>query len=185
MAFQRALREAERGVLVAGPGDVTLQDLAFLVDRAPQADHLAIKVGFAVLRVTYISSRCQRHCRKPRMRETHFRRMSPVHSGPNRFHHIRTVSRKISTPHSNSRPSTFLRLSGYFTYIITTRRITSGRGVEVAEWAGGVAFARHDQQAKPLILTSGAFGLTVPGLASALSGPRSQGARTPAARLGQ
>ena len=52
--------------------------------------------------------------------------MSPANIGPNRFHHIRTVSWQMSMPRSNSRSSTFLRLSGYFTYIITTKRITLG-----------------------------------------------------------
>ena len=75
---------------------------------------------------TYISSRCQRHCRKPRMRETRCRRMSPENSGPNRFHQCRTVSWHRSIPRSNSRSSTFLSDKGNRTYIITTRRITSG-----------------------------------------------------------
>jgi hypothetical protein len=46
--------------------------------------------------------------------------------GPNRFHHIRTVSWQMSMPRSNSRSSTFRKLSGKRTYISTTRRITSG-----------------------------------------------------------
>ncbi len=46
--------------------------------------------------------------------------------GPNRFYHIRTVSWHKSIPRSNNRSSTFLKDSGNRTYIITTRRITSG-----------------------------------------------------------
>jgi hypothetical protein len=52
--------------------------------------------------------------------------MSPAIIGPNLFHHIRTVSWQMSIPRSNSRSSTFRSYSGNRTYIITTRRITSG-----------------------------------------------------------
>jgi hypothetical protein len=60
------------------------------------------------------------------MRSTRFLRISAANIGPNRFHQSLTVSWQMSIPRSNSRPSTFRRDSGYFTYIITTRRITSG-----------------------------------------------------------
>ena len=46
--------------------------------------------------------------------------------GPNRFHQNRTVSWLMSIPRSARRSSTLRSDSGYFTYIITTRRITSG-----------------------------------------------------------
>ena len=41
MAFQRLPYEGEGGLLAACPGDVALEDLAFLIDRAPQIMHLA------------------------------------------------------------------------------------------------------------------------------------------------
>ena len=49
-----------------------------------------------------------------------------------------------------------------------------GRGVEVAEWARGLAGARHAGRVKLLILTLGAFGLTVPSalVRCSASGPR-------------
>jgi hypothetical protein len=57
---------------------------------------------------------------------TRLRRNSPANIGPNLFHHIRTVSWQMSIPRSNSRSSTFRRLSGKRTYINTANRITSG-----------------------------------------------------------
>ena len=76
--------------------------------------------------LTYISSRCQRQCRNPRIRLTRCRRMSPANIGPNRFHHSLTVSWQMSIPRSNNRSSTFRNDSGKRTYISTTSRITSG-----------------------------------------------------------
>jgi hypothetical protein len=52
--------------------------------------------------------------------------MSAANIGPNRFHQNRTVSWLMSIPRSAKRSSTFRSDSGYRTYIITTRRITSG-----------------------------------------------------------
>ena len=46
--------------------------------------------------------------------------------GPNRFHQNRTVSWLMSIPRSVKRSSTLRSDSGYRTYIITTRRMTSG-----------------------------------------------------------
>ena len=60
------------------------------------------------------------------MRLTRCRRTSAANSGPNLFHHSRTVSWQITMPRSASRSSTFRKLSGKRTYIITIRRITSG-----------------------------------------------------------
>src|SRR5450631_1605702 len=53
-------------------------------------------------------------------------RIWPANIGPNRFHQNRTVSWLMSIPRSARRSSTLRNDSGYFTYIITTRRITSG-----------------------------------------------------------
>ena len=50
----------------------------------------------------------------------------PASSGPNLFHHSRTVSLQMSIPRSWSRSSTLRSESGYRTYIMTTRRMTSG-----------------------------------------------------------
>jgi hypothetical protein len=46
--------------------------------------------------------------------------------GPNLFHQNRTVSWLMSIPRSDKRSSTLRSDSGYFTYIITARRIISG-----------------------------------------------------------
>src|SRR5271165_6211857 len=57
---------------------------------------------------------------------TRFFRISAANIAPNRFHQNRTVSWLMSIPRSARRSSTLRNDSGYFTYIITTRRITSG-----------------------------------------------------------
>ena len=44
MALERLLHEGQRSFFVANLGDVTLEDLAFLVDRTPQVNHLAIEL---------------------------------------------------------------------------------------------------------------------------------------------
>jgi hypothetical protein len=53
-------------------------------------------------------------------------RISAANIGPKRFHQYRTVSWLISMPRSCRRSSTFRSDSGNRTYIITSRRITSG-----------------------------------------------------------
>jgi hypothetical protein len=52
--------------------------------------------------------------------------MSAANSGPNRFHHNRTVSWQMSMPRSKSRSSTLRSDSGKRIYIMTNSRITSG-----------------------------------------------------------
>jgi ABC-type uncharacterized transport system permease subunit len=61
-------------------------------------------------------------------------RISAANIGPNRFHQNRTVSWLMSIPRSANRSSTLRSDNGYFTYIITTRRITSGELFEISEW---------------------------------------------------
>ena len=57
---------------------------------------------------------------------TRLLRISAANIGPNRFHKNRTVSWLMSIPRSAKRSSTLRSDSGYLTYIITTRRMTSG-----------------------------------------------------------
>src|SRR5258708_39934206 len=65
-------------------------------------------------------------------------RISAANIGPNRFHQNRTVSWLMSMPRSAKRSSTFRSDSGYLTYIITTRRITSG---ELLKYRNGLLMA--------------------------------------------
>ena len=44
MTLQRFLHEPERGVFVSGFGDVALEDLALVIDRSPEVDHLAVEL---------------------------------------------------------------------------------------------------------------------------------------------
>gem|GEM_PF-3447350 len=88
---------------------------------------------------TNISSKCQRQCRKPRIRNTRWRRISPANIGPNLFHQNRTVSWQRSIPRSKRKSSTFRSDNGKRTYIITTRRITSGEELKRRNGLGGLA----------------------------------------------
>src|SRR5271166_4887038 len=72
---------------------------------------------------------------------TRFFRTSAANIGPKRFHQNRTVSWLMSIPRSASRSSTLRSESGYRTYIITTRRMTSG---ELLKYRNGLLIApRH------------------------------------------
>src|ERR1700734_747955 len=65
-------------------------------------------------------------------------RISAANIGPNRFHQNRTVSWLMSIPRSARRSSTLRNDSGYLTYIITTRRMTSG---ELLKYRNGLLIA--------------------------------------------
>lgn len=51
MALQRLLHEPERCRLVAGLRDVALEDLALVIDGAPQIHHLAIELHEHLIKV--------------------------------------------------------------------------------------------------------------------------------------
>src|SRR4029077_19960706 len=69
---------------------------------------------------------------------TRFFRISAANIGPNRFHQNRTASWLMSIPRSAKRSSTLRSDSGYLTYIITTRRMTSG---ELLKYRNGLLMA--------------------------------------------
>ena len=69
---------------------------------------------------------------------TRLLRISAANSGPNRFHQNLTVSWLMSIPRSAKRSSTSRSDSGYRTYIITTRRMTSG---ELLKYRNGLLIA--------------------------------------------
>ena len=65
-------------------------------------------------------------------------RISAANIGPNRFHQNRTVLWLISIPRSASKSSTLRSDNGHLTYIITTRRMTSG---ELLKYRNGLLTA--------------------------------------------
>jgi hypothetical protein len=67
-----------------------------------------------------------------------------AHRRWNRFHQCRTVSWQMSIPRSKSRSSTFRRLSGKQTYIMITRRITSGDELKQRNGLGGLYLDLRD-----------------------------------------
>jgi hypothetical protein len=83
---------------------------------------------------------------------TRFFRISAANIGPNRFHQNRTVSWLISIPRSARRSSTLRSDSGCFTYIITTRRTTSG---ELLKYRNGLLMppSYHSRRAQEIGLT--------------------------------
>ena len=72
-------------------------------------------------------------------------RISAANIGPNRFHQNRTISWLISIPRSAKRSSTLRKDSGYLTYIITTRRMTSG---ELLKYRNGCSWPKTSTAAR-------------------------------------
>ena len=92
-----------------------------------------------------------------------WRRISAAYIGPNPFHECRTVSWQMSIPRSNYRPSTFRKLRGKRTYIITTRRMTSGDELKYRNGlAGFLSLDINPPHPHHLNRQSGAFALTGP-----------------------
>ena len=139
MLLQRLAKKLQCRPFVPLFRNIALQYLTLMVDSAPEIMRLAIDVRYAALRVTNISSRCQRQCRKPFILEARCRRMSEANNGPNLFHQNRTVSWQMSIPRSNRRSSTLRKLSGNRTYIITTSRMTSGDELKRLKGLSGLA----------------------------------------------
>src|SRR5271166_3672786 len=72
--------------------------------------------------------------------------ISAANIGPNRFHQNRTVSWLMSIPRSARRSSTLRSDSGYLTYIITTRRMTSG---ELLKYRNGLLMVQAYHAQRP------------------------------------
>jgi len=119
VALQGLLQEAQSRRFIARFGDVALQDLAFVVYRAPEVVHLPIDPHIDLINVPL-----------PMPEPAHPANPLPPDVGSKHradlFHHSRTVSLSKSIPSSNSRSFTFSSDSGNQTYISTTSRITSG-----------------------------------------------------------
>lgn len=81
MTLQRLPHEGEYRRFIPFPGDKAFQNFAFVIDGAPQIDHLAIHLHVR-----------HRQCLKPRMRFTRRFRISAANIGPKRFHQSRNVS---------------------------------------------------------------------------------------------
>ena len=86
------------------------------------------------------------------MGATRLLRIPAANIWPNRFHQNHTVSWLMSIPHCAKRSSTLRTDSGYLTYIITTRRMTSG---ELLKYRNGLLMARsYHSRGKPKKLVS-------------------------------
>jgi hypothetical protein len=96
-----------------------LQHLAFVIDGAPKVVELAVDLHKHLIQMP-ASLRIGAHVRDASLTD-----LGGEHR-PNWFHQNRTVSWLMSIPRSAKRSSTFRSDSGYLTYIITTRRMTSG-----------------------------------------------------------
>jgi len=92
VVLRRFLYELESVHLIAFLGDVALFHFPLFVERSPEVVGLAVDNRLEALRVTNISSRCQRRLRQPRSRLILFRLRSVANSGPILFDQNRTVS---------------------------------------------------------------------------------------------
>jgi len=63
--------------------------------------------------------------------------ISAASSGPNLFHQSLTISWHMSIPRAASGSSTFRKLGGKGTYIITTSRMISGEGLKYRNGLAG------------------------------------------------
>ncbi len=90
--LQCFLQEDQSRRFVALFRNKALENLALVIDRAPQVMALTVDFSCAALRVTNTSSTCHRPCRNPRIRDTRWRRISEANIGAKRFHQNRTVS---------------------------------------------------------------------------------------------
>jgi len=115
MALQGFLQKRHSRSFVPLSRHVALKNLTFVIDGAPKVMLLPVDLYEHLVEVP-----------APVTDSAHRLHSLASDIGPNRFHQNLTVSWQMSIPRSNSRSSTFRRLSGNRTYIITTRRITSG-----------------------------------------------------------
>lgn len=90
--LQRLLHDGQSYRFISLFRHIGFEDLTLVVHRTPNSPSS----------FTYISSRCQRQCRKPFIYETRRRLISPANIGPNRFRQKRTVSWQMSIPSSTS-----------------------------------------------------------------------------------
>jgi hypothetical protein len=59
MALQGLLQKRQSGRFIPPIRDVALENFTFMIDRAPKVMLLPVDVGYAALRVTNTSSKCQ------------------------------------------------------------------------------------------------------------------------------
>jgi hypothetical protein len=122
----------------ACPASQCFQNLAFVVDGAPQIAELAVDLHERLIQMPP-PLRIGPHVSNPA--SFGFRQQTWGQTGSNQN---RTVSWLMSIPRSAKRSSTLRSDSGYLTYIITTRRMTSG---ELLKYRNGllIAQAYHGQ----------------------------------------
>jgi hypothetical protein len=114
-----ALKKLQHRRLVSLCSDDRSQNLAFMIDGAPEIAELAVDLHERLIQMP-TPLRIAAHGRHPLLADLGGEhRAKPVPQN-------RTVSWLMSIPRSARRSSTLRSDSGYFTYIITTRRMTSG-----------------------------------------------------------
>lgn len=119
MALQRLLHEAKRCILVAGPGDVALKDLALLIYRSPQVNHFTVELHVHLIEMPPPVTEPP-HSADPLTADIACEHWpEPVPPMPHRL--VTDVD-----PTLKQQSSTLRSDRGKRTYIITTNRITSG-----------------------------------------------------------
>lgn len=120
------LEEFQRGRFVPLLRDKRFPNFAFVAGSAPQVVPLAASVGYACLRLTNTSSRCQCHWGLSRIDSDRRFRILCEKYVPKRPTQRRTLSWQMSIPRSCRRSSTLRSESGNRTYISTPSWMISG-----------------------------------------------------------
>src|SRR5271165_4143414 len=143
------LQKLQRRGLVPLRGDHCFQNLAFVIDSPPEIAELAVDLhkDLIQMRAPLGEAVLMRYPPFPDLRREH--RAKPVPPKSDR--------RLMSIPRSARRSSTLRSESGYLTYIITTRQMTSG---ELLKYRNGLLMT----QSLPRSEAPRAFGLTEPSL---------------------
>ena len=131
-----SLSERQMAIFIPGPGHIALENLALVIDCAPQVVRLAIDLHKHLVEVPPPVAEAA-HTADPLTADV------SGEQWPEAVPPKRTVSWQTSIPGSASRSSTFLSDSGNLTYISTTSRITSGDELNRRNGDGGRARERR------------------------------------------
>ena len=155
MALKRPFHEGERGHLVAGPGDVALQHLAFMVDRSPEIHHRAVKLDVHFVQVAPPVAEIAHRAHPLSADVAGQHRAEPVPPQPNRlvtYVDAALEEQVLHVPQAEREPHILKHYEADHL----------GGAVEVAERVLGLARAGHAGAPTLARLLAGALALTAP-----------------------
>lgn len=130
IAFHGFSENCQRCSLIPLPRGISLKHLPFVVYGAPKVMCFTADVGFAGLRLTKTSFRCQRHWLTRRIASDLRLPILSAKYVPKRSPHKRMLSWQTSIPRSCRRSSTFRSDGGNRIYIITPSWMFSGEALK-------------------------------------------------------